>query len=103
MPREASWLQPASGHTPPFFTTGLAGCVLHLQGCLRILRLAHLLADMITCRKCRLTPHLQVEGDVFATSGSDRGIALYDLRSATPIRKLVMQVMFLNFGVWADM
>ena len=33
-----------------------------------------------------------MEGDVFATSGSDRGIALYDLRSATPIRKLVMQV-----------
>ncbi len=45
-------------------------------------------------QRCRLkhSPPLQVEGDVFATSGSDRGIALYDLRSATPIRKLVMQV-----------
>ena len=32
------------------------------------------------------------EPDVFATTGSDRGIALYDLRSNTPIRKLVMQV-----------
>lgn len=31
------------------------------------------------------------EPDVFATTGSDRGIALYDLRSSTPIRKLVMQ------------
>ena len=31
------------------------------------------------------------EPDVFATTGSDRGIALYDLRSNTPIRKLVMQ------------
>ena len=41
---------------------------------------------------------MQVEGDVFATSGSDRGIALYDLRSATPIRKLVMQVT--NFKTW---
>ena len=31
------------------------------------------------------------EPDVFATTGSDRGIALYDLRSSTPIRKRVMQ------------
>lgn len=31
------------------------------------------------------------EPDVFATAGSDRGIALYDLRSNTPLRKLVMQ------------
>jgi hypothetical protein len=31
------------------------------------------------------------EPDVFATTGSDRGIALYDLRSSTAIRKLVMQ------------
>ena len=31
------------------------------------------------------------EPDVFATAGSDRGVALYDLRSSTPIRKLVMQ------------
>jgi WD repeat and SOF domain-containing protein 1 len=34
---------------------------------------------------------LQAESDVFATTGGDRSIALYDLRSATPIRKLVMQ------------
>lgn len=33
----------------------------------------------------------QAESDVFATTGGDRSIALYDLRSATPIRKLVMQ------------
>lgn len=31
------------------------------------------------------------EPDVFATTGSDRGIVLYDLRSSTPARKLVMQ------------
>ncbi len=35
---------------------------------------------------------LQAEPDVFATTGSDRSIALYDLRTSTPIRKLVMQV-----------
>ncbi len=34
---------------------------------------------------------LQSESDVFASTGSDRSIALYDLRSSTPIRKLVMQ------------
>jgi len=33
----------------------------------------------------------QAESDVFATTGGDRSIALYDLRSARPIRKLVMQ------------
>eukprot|EP00955_Chlamydomonas_euryale_P105214 365622-Chlamydomonas_euryale.AAC.9 len=31
------------------------------------------------------------EPDVFATTGSDRSIALYDLRLSTPVRKLVMQ------------
>ena len=31
------------------------------------------------------------EPDLFATTGSDRGVALYDLRSSTPIRKIVMQ------------
>eukprot|EP00201_Polytomella_parva_P011923 CAMPEP_0175058486 /NCGR_PEP_ID=MMETSP0052_2-20121109/11873_1 /TAXON_ID=51329 ORGANISM="Polytomella parva, Strain SAG 63-3" /NCGR_SAMPLE_ID=MMETSP0052_2 /ASSEMBLY_ACC=CAM_ASM_000194 /LENGTH=426 /DNA_ID=CAMNT_0016323869 /DNA_START=29 /DNA_END=1309 /DNA_ORIENTATION=- len=31
------------------------------------------------------------EPDIFASTGSDRGIALYDLRTSTPIRKLVMQ------------
>eukprot|EP00882_Tetradesmus_deserticola_P008927 GHRQ01009417.1.p1 GENE.GHRQ01009417.1~~GHRQ01009417.1.p1 ORF type:complete len:450 (+),score=192.11 GHRQ01009417.1:122-1471(+) len=31
------------------------------------------------------------ESDVFASTGGDRSIALYDLRSARPIRKLVMQ------------
>ena len=31
------------------------------------------------------------EPDVFAATGSDRGIALFDLRSNTPIRKLIMQ------------
>jgi WD40 repeat protein len=42
-------------------------------------------------------PHLpcpactQAESDVFASTGGDRSIALYDLRSARPIRKLVMQ------------
>lgn len=34
---------------------------------------------------------LQAEADVMATAGSDRGIALYDLRTSTPIRKLIMQ------------
>ena len=32
-----------------------------------------------------------VEPDVFASCGSDRSIALYDVRTQTPIRKLVMQ------------
>lgn len=31
------------------------------------------------------------EPDVFASTGADRAIALYDLRSGTPLRKLVMQ------------
>lgn len=30
------------------------------------------------------------ESDVFATCGSDRGVALFDVRSHTPLRKLVM-------------
>jgi DDB1- and CUL4-associated factor 13 len=34
---------------------------------------------------------MQVEPDVFSTTASDRAIALYDLRTSTPIRKLVMQ------------
>lgn len=34
---------------------------------------------------------LQAESDLFATTGGDRSIALYDLRSARSIRKLVMQ------------
>ena len=32
------------------------------------------------------------EADLLASAGSDRSIALYDLRSAAPIRKLIMQV-----------
>ena len=32
-----------------------------------------------------------IEPDVFASCGSDRSIALYDVRTQTPIRKLVMQ------------
>ena len=31
------------------------------------------------------------EADIFSTCGSDRSIALYDLRISTPVRKLVMQ------------
>jgi WD repeat and SOF domain-containing protein 1 len=31
------------------------------------------------------------EPDLFATTGSDRGVALYDLRAGAPVRKLVMQ------------
>ena len=34
----------------------------------------------------------QAEADTFASTGSDRSIALYDLRRATPLRKVVMQV-----------
>lgn len=33
----------------------------------------------------------QAESDVFASTGGDRSIALYDMRSARPIRKLIMQ------------
>ena len=32
------------------------------------------------------------EPDLFASTASDRSLALYDLRSATPVRKLIMQV-----------
>ena len=32
------------------------------------------------------------EADLLASAGSDRSIALYDLRSSTPIRKIIMQV-----------
>ena len=32
------------------------------------------------------------EADLLASAGSDRSVALYDLRSSTPIRKIVMQV-----------
>jgi hypothetical protein len=31
------------------------------------------------------------EADLLASAGSDRSIALYDLRSSTPIRKIIMQ------------
>lgn len=34
---------------------------------------------------------MQAESDIFATTGSDRSIALYDLRSGSAIRKVVMQ------------
>lgn len=43
-------------------------------------------ADTIT--SVRFNP---AEPDLFATTGSDRGIALFDLRANTPIRKLIMQ------------
>ena len=36
------------------------------------------------------------EPDVLASAGSDRSVALYDLRSGTPIRKIVMQVRLLR-------
>lgn len=39
----------------------------------------------------RNPPTGQAEPDVFASTGSDRSIALYDLRLSTPLRKLVMQ------------
>jgi DDB1- and CUL4-associated factor 13 len=41
-----------------------------------------------TVTSARFNP---AEPDLFATTGSDRGIALYDLRSSTPVRKVVMQ------------
>lgn len=34
---------------------------------------------------------VQAEPDIFGSTGSDRSIALYDLRHNTPIRKIVMQ------------
>ncbi len=34
---------------------------------------------------------LQAESDLLATTGSDRSVALYDLRSGGAIRKVVMQ------------
>lgn len=34
---------------------------------------------------------LQADPEVFATAGSDRSVALYDLRHSTPVRKIVMQ------------
>ena len=41
-----------------------------------------------TLTSARFNP---AEPDLFATTGSDRGIALYDLRASAPVRKLVMQ------------
>ena len=41
-----------------------------------------------TINSVRFNP---TEREVFVTTGSDRGIVLYDLRTSTPIRKLVMQ------------
>lgn len=41
-----------------------------------------------TVTSARFNP---AEPDLFATTGSDRGVALYDLRSAAPVRKVVMQ------------
>lgn len=43
-------------------------------------------ADTITA--LRFNP---AEPDVLASAGSDRSVALYDLRSSTPIRKIIMQ------------
>jgi WD repeat and SOF domain-containing protein 1 len=43
-------------------------------------------ADTLT--SARFNP---AEPDLFATTGSDRGIALYDLRAGAPVRKVVMQ------------
>jgi WD40 repeat protein len=34
---------------------------------------------------------MQAESQIFSTSGSDRSVALYDLRSSSPLRKLVLQ------------
>jgi WD repeat and SOF domain-containing protein 1 len=33
-----------------------------------------------------------VETDIFASTATDRSIALYDLRGSTPIRKIVLEV-----------
>jgi WD repeat and SOF domain-containing protein 1 len=41
-----------------------------------------------TVTSARFNP---AEPDLFATTGSDRGIALYDLRASAPVRKLMMQ------------
>ena len=43
-------------------------------------------ADTVTA--LRFNP---AEPDVLASAGSDRSVALYDLRSSTPIRKIIMQ------------
>jgi WD repeat and SOF domain-containing protein 1 len=43
-------------------------------------------ADSVT--SARFNP---AEPDLFATTGSDRGVALYDLRAGAPVRKVVMQ------------
>ena len=39
-----------------------------------------------------------VEPDLLASTASDRSLTLYDLRSSTPIRKLIMQVLSLLPG-----
>ena len=41
-----------------------------------------------TVTSARFNP---AEPDLFATTGSDRAIALYDLRASAPVRKLIMQ------------
>ena len=42
-----------------------------------------------TVQTVRFNP---VEPDLLASTASDRSLTLYDLRSSTPIRKLIMQV-----------
>jgi WD repeat and SOF domain-containing protein 1 len=36
----------------------------------------------------------QSEREVLASAGTDRGVALYDLRSGKPLTKMIMQVSF---------
>ena len=43
-------------------------------------------ADTVTA--VRFNP---ADSELLASAASDRAVALYDLRSATPVRKLVMQ------------
>ena len=45
-----------------------------------------------TVQTVRFNP---VEPDLLASTASDRSLTLYDLRSSTPIRKLIMQVLTL--------
>ena len=51
-------------------------------------------ADTVTA--VRFNPS---EPDIFASCASDRSLALYDLRHSTPIRKLVMQVLSIAYGL----
>lgn len=76
-----------------------AGAAVHLWDHARAEPVAEFTWGSDTVTSARFNP---AEPDLFATTGSDRGIALYDLRASAPVRKLVMQTKS-NATAWNPM